>query len=140
MRSLKDLCEGLLAGQNKVLSIGDDIVKTDLNTLFSAKSEEEFNLMFDVLKVNIVGEKHLKTKDNKLYIGFRIAEMHIAPHKRKIIKIMNGNKDAAEIYWSRVHDEVRIYEVSMDYDDFEDYGYVPERWKSQALKILLRRR
>ena len=145
--------EGLLHGEEATLIDGDEYLDVDLKKLISAKTEKEYNMLFDILRDKVISEekepptktrykkKHITSPDNEFYIAFSIYKSAYSDNKRRIVF---GAKDTVSVSWNIFLNKVFIADAyskfsELDLNNYDDYRYMPEKWKTQALKIILRR-
>lgn len=110
MKDLKTLLEGsLLADVEDTIKSGDKYKNVDLEMLMNAKSESEFNMLYNILKEQIVstqkrpeivtgafGHKFIKTNPGEFYIVFYKCKQL----GKEFPAIIFGNKDTVSAYWS----------------------------------------
>lgn len=164
MKALKDICSVNTSNslhsllEASVLDIegsmaeGDKYLDVDLKKLISAKTEKEYNILFDILRDKVTSEekepptktrykkKHITSPDNEFYIAFSIYKSTYSDNERHIVF---GAKDTVSVSWNIFLNKVFVSNAyskfsELDLNDYDDYRYMPEKWKTQALKIILK--
>jgi hypothetical protein len=120
MRSLKNICSVNTSNslhsllESSILDIegtiedGNKYNNVDLEMLMNAKSESEFNMLYEILKDNVLstqktpeivtgafGHKFIKTIPGEFYIVF----YNFKDSGKEIPAILFGNKDTVSAYW-----------------------------------------
>lgn len=144
MKGLKTILEAsILADIEDTIKISDEYVNVDFNKLTDAKSEEEFNLLYDLLrtklektgkKINIVkganGYRLSRIKKDEYYIAF--------PDKNSMNALQIANNKTQEtiaIDWSentnRIHKTMRFGRSINDVISravYTEVYLVPKEW------------
>lgn len=152
MKHIIDLYEASILDIEGTMDEGNEYLDVDLKKLISAKTEKEYNMLFDILRDKVTSEekepptktrykkKRITSPDNEFYIAFSIYKSEHSDNKRHIIF---GAKDTVRVSWNILMNKVFVSDVyskfsELDLNDYDDYRYLPKDWKTQALKIILR--
>ena len=154
MKDLKDILEASLLGDiEDTIKIGDKYNNVDLEMLMNAKSEAEFNIMYEILKDRIVttekcpeivtgafGHKFIKTVPGEFYIVF----YNCKQSGKEYPTIFFGNKNTVSAYWNPTRNKLITSWSSMGFAHLPATIYkneikqLPKEWSKQISKLLLR--
>ena len=152
MRNIIDLYEASILDIEGSIEDGNKYENVDLKKLISAKTEKEYNILFDILRDKVTSEekepptktrykkKHITSLDNEFYIAFSIYKSAYSDNERHIVF---GAKDTVSISWNIFLNKVFVANAyskfsELDLNDYDDYRYLPKDWKTQALKIIIK--
>lgn len=133
---------------------GNKYNNVDLEMLMNAKSESEFNIIYDILKDKIestqkkpkilisdYGYKYPETKQGEYYIVFYTYERR----GKEIKTVFFGNEETGSFYWTDVSERKHKPESSWSTIKFANASNVlfdkemrvlPKEWSNQIKKIL----
>lgn len=151
MKDLKTLLEGsLLADIEDTIKIGDKYNNVDLEMLMNAKSESEFNMLYNILKEQIVstqkipeivtdkfGHKFIKTVPGEFYIVF----YNCKQSDKEYPTIFFGNKNTVSAYWNPTRNKLITSWSSMGFAHLPSTVYedeirqLPKEWSKQVAKL-----
>ena len=149
MKSIYNVYEASLLDIEGSIEDGNKYENVDLEMIMKAKSEEEFNMLYDILKDTIAAEekepptktrykkKRITSGDNKLYIKFEKYDSSYGENRSIVI----GGEKSIFLNWNlflnKVYDGNMFSKFSeMDLNDCECVRYLPKRLYNQALKII----
>ena len=152
MKDLKILLEGSLLGDiEDTIKSGDKYKDVDLEMLMNAKSESEFNMLYNLLKEQLAstqkrpeivtgafGHKFIKTQPGEYYIVF---------HNRKdgskeFPSLLFGNKDNVSVCWHPIRNKLMTSWSNIGFSHLPDTVYkneiriLPKEWSKQILKLI----
>ena len=159
MKTLKDILEASILdnaiSEASLLDIegsiedGNKYENVDLEMIMKAKSEEEYNILYDILKDTIAAEekepptktrykkKRITSGDDKLYIKFEKYDSNYG-EKRNIV--IGGEKSIFlgwNLFLNKVYDGNVFSKFSeIDLNNCECVRYLPKRLYNQAQKIM----
>lgn len=149
MRNIIDLYEASILDIEGSIEDGNKYENVDLEMIMKAKSEEEFNMLYDILKDTVAAEekepptktryrkKYITSGDDNLYIKFQI--YHANRGEKKSITI--GGEKTVNFTWNiflnKVFDANCFSKFSeVDLTNCECVRYLPKRLHKQAQKII----
>ena len=152
MKDLKTLLEASILDIESTIKYGDKYENVDLELLMNAKSESEFNTLYNILKeqiistqkrpeivTNPVGSKSIKTKSGEYYIVFYNRE----DDNKESPALLFGNKDNASVcvYWHPIRNKLMTSWSNMGFSHLPDMLYkneiriLPKSWSKQVAKL-----
>ena len=158
MKDLKDILEASLLGDiEDTIKIGDKYNNVDLEMLMNAKSEAEFNIVYEILKDRIVstekrpeiitgplsGLKFIKTKPGEYYIAF----YNRKDGNKEFPSILFGNKETVSACWHPTRNKLITSWSNMGFTNLPNTYYkneiseirqLPKEWSKQISKLLIR--
>ena len=152
MKDLKTLLEGsLLADVDDTITFGDKYKDVDLEMLMNAKSESEFNMLYNLLKEQLAstqkrpeivtgafGHKFIKTNPDEFYIVF----YNCKQSGKEFPAIIFGNKETAGAYWHPNRNKLTTSWSSMGFSHLHNGMYkdeirqLPKEWSKQVAKLI----
>ena len=163
MKDLKTLLEGSLLTDNEVsessilsdiedtIKSGDKYKDVDLEMLMNAKSESEFNLLYDLLKEQIIstqktpeivtgafGHKFVKTDPEEFYIVFYNYKDY---NKKESPAIIFGNENTVSTRWNVNSNKLNTSWSSIDFSNLysglfnNEIRILPKSWSKQVIKL-----
>lgn len=155
MKDLKTLIEASLLDVEGTIRSGNKYENVDLEMLMNSKSEEEFNLLYDILKSNLAstekrpiiitrngGHKYIETKPGEFYIVFYTYKYG----GKEWPAIIFGNKDTISAHWEPTRNKISTSWSTIGFAHLHSgmYEYemrqLPKEWSKQILKLLIRTR
>lgn len=161
MKNLKDILEASLLGDiEDTIKIGDKYNNVDLEMLMNAKSEAEFNIIYEILKDRIVstekcpeivtgefGHEFVKTQPGEFYITFYNRKFD----NKEFPSILFGNKETVSAYWHPIRNKLLTSWSNMGFANLPNTVYykiesrheirqLPKKWSKQISKLLIRKR
>lgn len=153
MKNLKDILEGsILSDVEDTIKSGDKYKDVDLEMLMNAKSESEFNIMYEILKDRIVstekcpeivtgasGHKFIKTNPGEFYIVFYNYKDY---NKKESPAIIFGNENTVSTRWNVNSNKLNTSWSSIDFSHLYNgmYKYeirqLPKEWSTQVTKLI----
>lgn len=152
MKDLKTLLEVSLMDINGTIEDGNKYNDVDLEMLMNAKSESEFNLLYNLLKDKIVsnekrpeigtnpsGHKFIKTNPGKFYIVFYNYKDY---NKKESPAIIFGNENTVSTRWNVNSNKLNTSWSSIDFSHLYNgmYKYeirqLPKEWSTQVTKLI----
>lgn len=150
--SLHSLLEGsLLADIEDTIKSGDKYKAVDLEMLMNAKSELEFNMLYDLLKEQIIstqktpeivtgafGHKFVKTDPEEFYIVFYNYKDY---NKKESPAIIFGNKNTVSTRWNVNSNKLNTSWSSIDFSNLysglfnSEIRILPKKWSKQLEKL-----
>lgn len=150
MKTLRDIClEASILDIEGTIEDGNKYIDVDLNKLIKAKSEEEFNIYYDILKDIVTTEekepptktryikKYITSGNDNLYIKFQIYYGKYGEKK----SITIGGEKTVNFTWNIFLD--KVFDVNcfskfseIDLTNCECVRYLPKKWYKQAQKII----
>ena len=154
--SLHSLLEGsLLADIEDTIKSGDKYKDIDLEMLMNAKSESEFNTLYNILKEQIVstqktpeivtgafGHKFIKTNPGEFYIVF----YKYKDSGKEYPAIIFGNKDTVGACWNTTRNKLITSWSNMGFSHLHsgmhknEIRQLPKEWSKQISKLLIKTR
>ena len=155
MKNLKDILEGsILSDIEDTIKSGDKYKDVDLEMLMNAKSESEFNMLYNILKEQIVstqkqpeivtgafGHKFIKTNPNEYYIVFYNYKDY---NKKESPAIIFGNENTVSVRWNVNSNKLTTSWSSIGFLHLHSGMYkdeirtLPKSWSKQISKLIIR--
>jgi hypothetical protein len=149
MKNIIDLYEASLLDIEGSIEDGNKYENVDLEMIMKAKSKEEFNILYDILKDTIAAEekepptktrykkKRITSGDDNLYIKFQIDYGNYGEKK----SITIGGEKTVNFTWNIFLDKVFVGNYfskfsEVDLTNCECVRYLPKKWYKQAQKII----
>ena len=150
MKTLKEIClEASILDIEGSIEDGNKYENVDLEMIMKAKSKEEFNMLYDILKDTIAAEekepptktrykkKRITSGDDKLYIKFEKYDSNYGENRSIVI----GGEKSIFLNWNlflnKVFDGNIFSKFSeVDLTNCECVRYLPKRLYNQAQKII----
>lgn len=148
--SLHSLLESSLLGDiEDTIEDGNKYNNVDLEMLMNAKSESEFNLLYDLLKEQIIstqkrpeivtgafGHKFIKTQPGEYYIAFYNYKIS----GKEIPAICFGNNSTVSAYWNPTRNKLITSWSSMGFAHLSSTAdknkrQLPKEWSKQLEKL-----
>lgn len=152
MKNLKTLLEVSLMDIEGTIEYGNKYNNVDLEMLMNAKSESEFNMLYNLLKEQIIstqktpeivtnpfGNKSIKTKPGEFYIVFYNYKDY---NKKESPAIIFGNKNTVSTRWNVNSNKLNTSWSSMGFEHLpgiaykEEIRYLPKEWSKQLEKLI----
>ena len=164
MKDLKTLLEGSLSSnklnESSILADVEDTIKSgnkyknvDLEMLMNAKSESEFNILYNLLKEQLVhtqkrpeiatgafDHKFIKTHPGEFYIVFCTYKIF----DKEYPSIIFGNKDTVNAYWNPAKNKLTTSWSNMGFGYLPNRLYnneirqLPKEWSKQISKLIIK--
>lgn len=150
MKNLKTLLEVSLMDIEGTIEDGNKYNNVDLEMLMNAKSESEFNMLYNLLKEQIIstqkipeivtnpfGNKSIKTKPGEFYIVF----YNCKDGSKEFPAMIFGNKNTVSAYWSSTRNKLITSWSSMGFEHLpgiayqEEIRHLPKEWSKQLEKL-----
>ena len=149
MKTLREILEASILDIEGSIEDGNKYENVDLEMIMKAKSKEEFNMLYDILKDTIAAEekepptktrykkKRITSGDDKLYIKFEKYDSNYGENRGIVI----GGEKSIFLNWSlflnKVFDGNMFSKFSeIDLNNCECVRYLPKRLYNQAQKII----
>jgi hypothetical protein len=159
MKNIIDIYEGSLSSnkldESSILADIDDTIKSgdkykavDLEMLMNAKSESEFNTLYEILKDNIVstqktpeivinpfGVKSIKTKPDEYYIVFYTRK----DGNKEFPSLLFGNKFTVSACWHPIRNKLITSWSNIGFGDIphkNEIKILPKEWSKQVANLL----
>ena len=156
--SLHSLLEGsLLADIEDTIKDGNKYKDVDLEMLMKAKSESEFNMLYNLLKEQItstekipeivtnpfdpIGSKFIKTQIGEYYIVF----YNRKDGNKEFPAIIFGNRDTVSVCWHPIRNKLLTSWSNMGFSHLANLAYkneirqfrqLPKEWSKQVVKLI----
>lgn len=150
--SLHSLLEGsLLADIEDTIKSGDKYKDVDLEMLMNAKSESEFNMLYEILKDYVVrtqktpeivtnpfGHKFIKTSPGKYYIVFYTRK----DGSKEFPSLLFGNKETVSACWHPIRNKLMTNWSNLGFAHLPDtthkneFRQLPKEWSKQVANLL----
>ena len=152
--SIHSLLEASILDIEGTIEDGNKYNNVDLEMLMNAKSESEFNMLYDLLKEQIIRTekrpeiftvefhnkpiKYIKTQDEEFYIMF----YNYKQSGKEYPAIMFGNIDTVSACWSPTRNKLITswsnlgigHLINTMYDN--EIRKLPKKWSKQILKLI----
>ena len=140
----------MLADIEDNIKYGNKYKDVDLEMLMNAKSESEFNVLYNLLKEQLVstqkrpeivtgafGHQFIKTEPGEYYIVFYNSKQS----GKEFPAIIFGNKETAGAYWHPNRNKLTTSWSSMGFSHLHSGMYkdeirqLPKEWSKQVVKL-----
>lgn len=151
MKDLKTLLESSILDIEGTIEDGNKYNNVDLEMLMNAKSESEFNLLYDLLKEQIIStqktpeivtgafcHKFIKTKPGEYYIEF----YNRKDGNKEFPALLFGNKDTVAVCWHPIRNKLITSWSNIGFANLPDPVYkkeirqLPKDWSTQIAKLI----
>ena len=149
MKTLKEILEVSILDIEGTIEDGNKYENVDLEMVMKAKSKEEFNMLYDILKDTIEAEEkeppikkrykktHITSGDDNLYIKFEKYNSNYGENRSVAI----GGEKVVFFQWNlflnKVFDGSMFSKFSeVDLTNCECVRYLPKKWHKQAQKLI----
>lgn len=158
MKDLRIFLESSILDIEGTIEDGNKYNNVDLEMLMNAKSESEFNLLYNLLKEQLTStqkrpetieittgkfsHKLIKTKPGEFYLVF----YNYKQSGKEYPAIMFGNKDTVSAYWSPTRNKLITSWSTLGFEHLHsglynnEIRYLPKEWSKQILKLLIKTR
>lgn len=149
--SLHSLLESSILDIEGTIEDGNKYNNVDLKMLMNAKSESEFNLLYDLLKEQIIstqktpeivtnpfGSKYIKTQPGEYYVVF----YSFKDSGKEIPALIFGNRDTVSVYWHPSRNKLVTSWSNMGFSHLygglhkSEIRQLPKEWSKQVEKLL----
>lgn len=156
MKDLRIFLEYSILDIEGTIEDGNKYKNVDLEMLMNAKSESEFNLLYNLLKEQITstqktpeivtgefGHKFIKTQSGEFYIVFYNYKDY---NKKESPAIIFGNENTVSTRWNVNSNKLNTSWSSIDFSHLysglynSEIRYLPKEWSKQILKLLIKTR
>lgn len=141
----------ILADVEDTIKSGDKYKYVDLEMLMNAKSESEFNMLYNLLKEQLTstqkrpeivtgafGHKFIKTNPDEYYIVFYNYKDY---NKKESPAIIFGNENTVSTRWNVNSNKLNTSWSSIDFSHLykglykDDIRILPKSWSKQIVKL-----